>query len=229
MERTTKRRGFGRRVKGFLGIMMVLAVILGFALQSREFTEFKSNVYSDMEKRYLEADMPEESAKANSSEIVETAKVTKEKNYVLTMQTDLRNPSNLTAEELDIMLEGTALHGLGQAFVEAEQKYNVNSLYMLGLACLESGYGTSKYATDRYNLYGFGAYDSNPDLAKRFDGWVDSTMFVASYLQRNYLTEGAIYFHGYTPEGVDVKYASDPMHGEKIISIVERLEKKLGK
>lgn len=229
MERTTKRRGFGRRVKGFVGIIMVLAIMFGYIIQTREFTEFKSNVYSDMEKRYLEADVPQENSKADNSQNKESVEVTKEKNYVLTMNTDLRIPSNLTGEELDIMLEGTALHGLGQTFAEAEQKYNVNSLYMLGLACLESGYGTSKYATDRYNLYGFGAYDRNPDLAKRFDGWVDSTMFVASYLQRNYLTEGAIYFHGYTPEGIDVKYASDPMHGEKIISIVERLEEKLGK
>lgn len=74
------------------------------------------------------------------------------KNYSLTINMDLRTKSNLTAKEYDAMLSGTKLKGLGKALVQAEKEYSVNGLYLLGLCCLESGYGTSNYAVKRNNL-----------------------------------------------------------------------------
>ena len=74
------------------------------------------------------------------------------KNYSLTIDMDLRTKSNLTASEYDAMLAGTNLEGIGVALEQAEQQFNVNGLYLLGLCCLESGYGTSGYAVNRNNL-----------------------------------------------------------------------------
>lgn len=74
------------------------------------------------------------------------------KNYSLTIDMDLRTKSNLTSDEYNAMLSGTNLEGIGEALVQAEQQFNVNGLYLLGLCCLESGYGTSGYAVNRNNL-----------------------------------------------------------------------------
>jgi beta-N-acetylglucosaminidase len=61
-------------------------------------------------------------------------------NLELTVDSDLRKLSNLKAEEYNKMLEGTNLYGLGSALEQSEQIHNVNGLYLVGLACLESAY-----------------------------------------------------------------------------------------
>ena len=61
-------------------------------------------------------------------------------NLELTVDSDLRKLSNLKAEEYNKMLEGTNLYGLGSALEQAEKNHNVNGLYLMGLACLESAY-----------------------------------------------------------------------------------------
>ena len=140
----------------------------------------------------------------------------------------LENGENVSAEEIDKMLEGTKMYGMGSAFVKAEQTYGVNALYLMGLACLESAYGSSNYAVNRNNLYGWEAYDSNPDNAKKFDSREYGTMFVAEKLKVNYLTEGGKWFEGYSARAVDVHYCTDKLHADKIVNIVSRLTKKLG-
>ena len=61
-------------------------------------------------------------------------------NLELTVDSDLRVISNLNAEEFNKMLEGTNLNGLGGALEQAEKEHGINGLYLMGLACLESGY-----------------------------------------------------------------------------------------
>lgn len=238
MKKSIKQnRGFGRKVKKFILVNLLLLIGVTYILNCSQFIAFKESVYTQMSEEFTnktvdvqteEVTVIQQRIEDNKAVNVETKPVKVEKHYGLTVDTDLRIHSNVTAEEIDRMLEGTALHGLGYAFVEAEQKYNVNALYMVGLAIVESGWGTSRYATERYNLYGFHAYDSNPDLATYFDGWHDSTLHVASYLQKHYLTEGGIYYNGYTPKAVDVKYCTDKRHAYKIVEVVDGLCRKIG-
>lgn len=151
--------------------------------------------------------------------------VTGEKNFSLTTESDLRVLSNLSAEDYELMLAGTELAGIGEALVTAEVAYGVNGLYMLGLACEESGTGTSRYARERNNLTGWGAADSNPDGAYYFDSKSECIMHVAERLSINYLTEGGKFFSGYTPRAIDVKYCSNPKHADNIVRCVnDRLE-----
>lgn len=74
------------------------------------------------------------------------------KNYNLTVDMDLRTRSNLNEDDYNTMLDNTALKGIGAALVEAENTYNINGLYLMGLCCLESSYGTSNFAVKRNNL-----------------------------------------------------------------------------
>lgn len=148
-------------------------------------------------------------------------------NLDLTTTSDLRTPSNLKAEDYDKMLEETNLYGIGIALEQAEKEHNVNGLYLMGLACLESGYGTSNYAINRNNLVGWNAVNSNPNKASYFESKEQCILYVAEKLKTNYLTENGCYFNGYSAKAIDVKYCSDINHADKIVQIVNKLKNKI--
>ena len=117
----------------------------------------------------VESGLVATSDKISEQIVVANVKEEEVKNFVLTVDSDLTIPSNISAKEAEKMLENyPKLHGLGAAFVKAEKEKGVNALYMLGLACLESNYGRSNFAVERNNLYGWCAYDSNPRKSKLF-------------------------------------------------------------
>lgn len=148
-------------------------------------------------------------------------------NLDLTTTSDLRTPSNLKAEDYDKMLEETNLYGIGTALEQSEKEHNVNGLYLMGLACLESGYGTSNYAINRNNLVGWNAVNSNPNKASYFESKEQCILYVAEKLKTNYLTENGCYFNGYSAKAIDVKYCSDINHADKIVQIVNKLKNKI--
>ena len=215
-----KKKGLKKRLKKGVVLLSVGFLATGIFLNSDYAKTYQDSVYAELKDKYGIAIQTEPDV------IEDTQKV--EKNYSLTVDSDLRIASNATAEDIDKMLEGTALHGLGNAFVEAEKKYNVNALYMMGLAALESAWGTSGYAVYRNNLYGWNAVDSNPDNATYFNSKEEATLYVAKKLKQNYLTENGAYFEGYSPRAIDVHYCTDKQHADKIVSIVNSLTEKLG-
>lgn len=229
MNKTNKKNIRGKRLKRMKrGLVFGSVLLVGMTIfvNSSLFTGNQDNVYSQMKEKYgfnvsevVEAHSEETQTESQEQVVVETTA----KNYVVTVDMDLRTPSNATAEDIEKMLAGTNLAGLGQAFVDAEKTHGVNALYMMGLAAEESGYGTSNYAVKRNNLYGWGAVDSNPDLAKHFETKYSATMFVASKLKQNYLTEGGAYHEGYSARSVDVHYCSDKKHADKIVSCINYL------
>ncbi|MBS4538290.1 SH3 domain-containing protein, partial [Clostridium sp. D2Q-11] len=83
----------------------------------------------------------------------------------------LSGNSGLSADQLDNILVGKGIfEGQGQAFVQASKQYNVNEIYLISHALLETGQGWSSLATGEisiegqrvYNMYGIGAFDDNP-------------------------------------------------------------------
>lgn len=160
-------------------------------------------------------------------EVMEEVIVEIEKNYNLTLTTDLRTKSNLHAADYDTMLKGTMLEGIGGAIEQAEKDYSVNGLYLMGLCVVESAWGTSPFAVNRNNLVGWNAIDSNPGKATTFESKEDCILHVAQKLQQNYLTEGGAYFEGYTAPDIDVHYCTDKLHANKIVNVVNELIEKI--
>mgnify|MGYP003290890030 CR=1 FL=1 len=165
--------------------------------------------------------------KSETMEEVEEVIVEIEKNYNLTLTTDLRTKSNLHAIDYDTMLQGTNLEGIGKAIEQAEQNYSVNGLYLMGLCIVESGWGTSPFAINRNNLVGWNAVDNNPSQATTFESKEDCILHVAQKLQQNYLTENGAYFEGYTAPDIDVHYCTDKLHANKIVNVVNELIEKI--
>lgn len=95
---------------------------------------------------------------------------------------DLSKSANVSATILNKALQGKGiLSGQAQAFIDAGNSYNINEIYLMSHAFLETGNGTSTLASgvwvDQtgklstststryklvYNMYGIGATDANP-------------------------------------------------------------------
>ena len=146
---------------------------------------------------------------------------------------DLRKPSNYTAEELDkvyslMNIKGSRLAGKGAIFKEAEERYQINALYLIAHSAIESSWGRSQIAKDKNNFFGIGAYDTTPyDSAKSFDDVDKGILGAAKWIRENYIDNGRTYL-GNKASGMNVLYASDPYWGEKIASIMMRINSQLG-
>jgi beta-N-acetylglucosaminidase len=143
---------------------------------------------------------------------------------LFTIDTNLTLPSGETAASLNQFLAGSALAGLGASFMQAETTYHVSARYFVAHAILESAWGTSAIAQNKFNLFGFGADDANPyGDAMTFTSFDACIQYVAQFIEVNYLTAGGQFYHGPTLRGMNVDYASDPNWAEKIASIADTI------
>jgi beta-N-acetylglucosaminidase len=141
-----------------------------------------------------------------------------------TIDTDLTKPSGETAAKINSFLQGTAMAGLGDSFMHAEQTYHVSARYFVAHAIRESAWGTSAIARDKHNLFGFNANDSNPyGNATTFPSFDACIQYVAHFVQVEYLSANGPYYHGPTLRGMNVKYATDPNWANKIARIARTI------
>lgn len=139
---------------------------------------------------------------------------------------DVMFKSGVSANTLNEKLKGTALEGLGDDFVAAEQKYGINAWFLTGLAIHESGFGTSRISQDKNNLFGFKAYDSSPySSAAQFTSKGDSIDKVAQYLSDHYTNPSGKYFNGTSVDAIGKRYATDPNWSNALQSRVAQLMK----
>ena len=108
-----------------------------------------------------------------------------------------------------------------QYFYYAEKQYNVNGVFIAAVAVHESGWGTSKMAQNKKNLFGYGAYDRNPsDNAYVFSEYSEGIDLLGRVFAKYYLNPkgtkiygGEVatgsHYNGPTVSGVNKKYASD--------------------
>ncbi|HGO3155379.1 TPA: glucosaminidase domain-containing protein [Staphylococcus aureus] len=106
----------------------------------------------------------------------------------------------ISVSALNKILKGKGtLDGQGKAFAEACKKNNINEIYLIAHAFLESGYGTSNFASGRYgayNYFGIGAFDNDPDYAMTFaknKGWTSPAKAImggASFVRKDYINKG---------------------------------------
>lgn len=67
---------------------------------------------------------------------------------------EITESSELSPDELETIVSGSGLSGLGYAFYDMEQNYGVNAVFAIAVARLESGSGTSYMAIYDNNLFG---------------------------------------------------------------------------
>lgn len=143
---------------------------------------------------------------------------------VFTEDTDLTQPSGESATRINAFLQGTAMAGLGDSFMHAEQQFHVSARYFVAHAILESDWGSSAIAQDKHNLFGFNANDSNPyGDATSFATFDACIQYVANFVATHYLSPSGAFYHGPTLRGMNVDYATDPGWAAKIATIARTI------
>ena len=153
-----------------------------------------------------------------------------------TVNTNLTLSSGISLHQIQEFLQGTPLAADASYFLQAEQTQQVSAIYLISDAVLETGWGTSALYTNKHNLFGFEAYDANPYVdGATFTSDQDCISYVSWFVSVYYLSPpgsqvsnyGSIggtvstgqYYHGATPAGMNVNYASDPLWAAKIARI----------
>lgn len=147
----------------------------------------------------------------------------------------LRQKSNIPASAYNTFLQANNVSGssklwnTGEMFVEAQENYGINALLLFTQAVHESGWGTSALAMNRNNLFGWGAFDSNPNNAASFTSVAEGINIHAGKSLREYInTSDGRFFgshFGNKESGISVKYASDAYYGLKIASLAYQFDK----
>ena len=145
----------------------------------------------------------------------------------LSFNMNIGKPSGFSLEQFKRVLENqlgdsnNVFKENAEYFYYAEKQYGINGIFLASVAIHESGFGTSKISLDKKNLFGYGAYDSNPyGGAYSFNTYSEgidllARVFIKYYLNPNgtKIYDGNIadgrFYNGNTISSVNIKYASD--------------------
>lgn len=158
--------------------------------------------------------------------VQETSRTNQSNNETLDFNMNLNNPSKFTIEQFKEMLtdekdKNKIFEENSDYFYYIEEQYNINGVFVAAIGIHESAWGTSKIATAKYNLFGYGAYDSNPyNGAYTFSSYSESIDLLARVLVKYYLnpsgtkiydgqTASGKYYNGNSLTNVNQKYATD--------------------
>ena len=112
-------------------------------------------------------------------------------------------------------------------------------MFVAAIGIHESAWGTSRLAKNKYNLFGYGAYDSNPyNGAYSFSNYSESIDLIARVLVKYYLNppetkiyDGQVasgkYYSGNTIAAVNKKYATDTNWGNSVYKYMQYLYDKI--
>lgn len=165
----------------------------------------------------------------------------KEKNRVAKLQDSLRvdmdlsKPSGLTLSDFKTVLgydtkdKNNIFADNVEVFYKAEEKYNINGIFLAAVGIHESAWGNSYLAKEKKNLFGYKAYDRDPiNSAQNFETYEECINTVAEAISENYLTPTGSFYYGTTVEAVNTKYATDKNWHNGVYSYMEYLYDKLG-
>ena len=157
---------------------------------------------------------------------------------------DLSHYSGVSEDALNEYLENKGiLRGQAAAFIEAAKTYNVNEIYLVAHACLETGNGTSQLATGVevngeivYNMFGIAAYDnsalSSGSQKAYKEGWTSPEAAIiggAKWISEYYINsssgkQNTLYKMRWNPDNPgEHMYATDIGWAVKQAVIIERM------
>lgn len=168
---------------------------------------------------------------------------------------DLGKSEGINAKTLNKLLVGKgALAGQGRAFAKAAQQFNINEVYLIAHAILETGHGSSRLAnglsinstntaitskgTKYFNMYGAKADDNNPEVGgikyAKAEGWDNPSKAIvggAKYVRSAYIDHGQRTLHQmrWNPANPAThQYATDINWAAKNAAIIANMYKTLG-
>ena len=160
-----------RKVMVFSIAMMLM--MMGMCLGTIKFMDNMNDKFTALEAEYLElvtdyVGLQEEYNSVvnnvNPQVEIEEPTISSEPDPVVEINTtDITQPSNLTADQLNHIINtqltkighpSTKMSNIGEALVKMENDSGVNALFCLSVGSIESGHGTSAAARNKNNLFG---------------------------------------------------------------------------
>ena len=174
----------------------------------------------------------------------ESAETKQELNSNLSFNMALNKPSGLSLEQFKKILNDSKdknkiFTNNAEYFYYIEKQYNINGVFVAAVGIHESAWGTSKIALQKNNLFGYGAYDSNPyNGAYNFSNYSESIDLISRVFVKYYINpkgtsiyggEKAVgtYYNGSNLSGINKKYASDSNWANAVYSHMQYLYNKL--
>ena len=156
----------------------------------------------------------------------------------------LNKPSGLSLDQFKKVLtdskdKNNIFANNAEYFYYIEKQYNINGIFVAAVGIHESAWGTSKIALNKNNLFGYGAYDSNPyNGAYDFNDYSQSIDLIARVFVKYYLNPKGTaiydgekasgkYYNGNTLSGVNKKYATDKNWANGVYNNMKYLYNKL--
>lgn len=158
---------------------------------------------------------------------------------------NLMQPSGLTLEQYKKVLSNDSqdknkvFEENAEYFYYIEQQYGINGVFVAAIGIHESAWGTSKIATNKKNLFGYGAYDMSAySSAYSYNGYAAGIDMIARVLVKHYLNPAGTsiyngevatgrYYCGRTLSAVNKKYASDKNWNNSVYKWMQYLYNKL--
>ncbi|AGC89926.1 N-acetylglucosaminidase [Staphylococcus warneri] len=182
--------------------------------------------------------------KANENDIKKAMSIHHGDNKLKYM--DISEKVPMSKEEVNKMLKGKGiLENQGQSFIDAQDKYEVNIIYLISHAIVETGNGDSELAHgikdgkhNYYNFYGIGAFDENAvhtgkSYAKKED-WTSPRKAIlggAKFVRNQYFENQQIslYQMRWNPKTPGQnQYASDIHWADNIAKIMKKYYEQFG-
>ena len=192
---------------------------------------------------YINPNKPNENETITEQENT-NSKTANELKSTLSFNMALNKPSGLSLEQFKNVLnddkdKNNIFSKNAEYFYYIEKQYNINGIFVAAVAIHESAWGTSRISLEKKNLFGYGAYDSNPyNSAYNFSDYSESIDLLARVFVKYYLNPkgtniygGEIatgsYYNGATLTGVNTKYAADKNWASSVYQYMQYLYNKL--
>lgn len=192
---------------------------------------------------YINPNKPNENETITEQENT-NSKTANELKSTLSFNMALNKPSGLSLEQFKNVLnddkdKNNIFSKNAEYFYYIEKQYNINGIFVAAVAIHESAWGTSRISLEKKNLFGYGAYDSNPyNSAYNFSDYSESIDLLARVFVKYYLNPkgtniygGEIatgsYYNGATLTGVNTKYATDKNWASSVYQYMQYLYNKL--
>ncbi|HGZ8669156.1 TPA: N-acetylglucosaminidase [Staphylococcus aureus] len=245
------KKNFKLRISTLL--LIVILVVFAVLLIVNETKLFKNDVnYSFDEAVSMQqgkgiVQTKEEDGKfveANNNEIAKAMTISHKDNDMKYM--DITEKVPMSESEVNQLLKGKGiLENRGKVFLEAQEKYEVNVIYLVCHALVETGNGKSELAKGikdgkkrYYNFFGIGAFDSSAVRSGKSyaekEQWTSPDKAIlggAKFIRNEYFENNQLnlYQMRWNPENpAQHQYASDIRWADKIAKLMDKSYKQFG-
>ena len=209
---------------------------------ARGYVKAECTTYLNPNQKYEEEKTEENNSSTTNN--TTSSKSASDLKATLSMNMALNKPSGLSLEQFKKVLTDSKdtnkiFVNNAQYFYYIEKQYNINGIFVAAVGIHESAWGTSKLALEKKNLFGYGAYDSNPyNGAYNFSDYSESIDLLARVFVKYYLNPKGTsiyggekatgsYYNGATLAGVNTRYASDKNWANSVYKYMQYLYNKL--